>query len=84
MEIIKSASLGNFKCFQILNPNPNTNNKSQTNPNTYPRTKPQPITNHYPNNKPQPNPNPNFTNWEVATEVYALLNAKTKKIGTYK
>ena len=26
--------------------------------------------------QPQPNPNPNFTNWEVAKEVYVLLNTK--------
>ena len=26
--------------------------------------------------KPRPNRNPNFTNWEVAKEVYVLLNAK--------
>ena len=32
-----------------------------------------------PNTKPQPNPNPNFTNWEVAKEVYVLLNANQKK-----
>jgi hypothetical protein len=48
-----------------LNPNPNPNTKPQTNPNPYP------------NIKPQPNPNPNFTNWEVAKEVYVLLNAKS-------
>jgi hypothetical protein len=46
------------------------------NPNTNPNTKPQPNPNPYPNTKPQPNPNPNFTNWEVAKEVYVLLNEK--------
>ena len=32
------------------------------------------------NTKPQPNSNPNFTNWEVAKEVYVLLNATTTKV----
>ena len=48
-----------------MNPNPNPNTKPQPNPNLNPTT------------KPQPSPNPNFTNWEVAKEVYVLLNAKT-------
>ena len=54
--------------FPNLNPNPNPNTNPQPNPNPYPNT------------KPQPNPNPNFTNWEVAKEVYVLLNANQKKM----
>ena len=61
-----------------MNPNPNPNTIPQPNPYPYPNTKPQPNPYPYPNTKPQPNPNPNFTNWEVAKEVYVLLNEKNK------
>ena len=49
---------------KLLNPNPNTNTKTQPNPKPYSNT------------KSQPNPNPNFTNWEVAKEINVLLHVK--------